>query len=101
MNSIYLLEKNGLMLNEFFDIYYYLVNRKLNPDELMERTQYYNVREYVYYCIYFTYELVKDRRLKKYLEKLYTPEAHELLEYYGLCNSERKKTGNSFLRETF
>lgn len=39
MNSIYLLSEKGFCLNEFFDIYYYLINVKIDLEELKKYCQ--------------------------------------------------------------
>jgi len=96
MNSIYLLAERGICLNEFFDIYYYIVFVKPDIDELYDITEKYQVKEYVYYCIYFTNEIFRNPCLGKYLERLETPEGIRLLDCYGLADFERNKWSISF-----
>ena len=101
MNSIYLLAERGLCLNEFFDIYYYLINVKPDLDELSEITEYYHVKEYVYYCIFYTNEILRSPWLEEYLVKLETPKGISILECYGLNDAERNKWDIPFCERLF
>ena len=89
MNSIYLLYGRGLSLAEYCDIYFYLVNASPDANELADVAKRYQLSEYIYYCIYYANELFDDERLLNYLDKLYSERARELLNSYGLDDSER------------
>lgn len=101
MNSIYLLAERGICLNEFFDIYYYIVNVKMDIDELKSAAEKYQVQEYVYYCIYYANEIFQNTYLEQYLASLETLKALKLLDCYGLTESERKKWKIPFLERLF
>lgn len=88
MNSIYLLCDRGLSLAEYCDIYFYLVNASPDAGELADVAKQYHLSEYIYYCIYYANELFEDERLSEYLDKLYSERARELLNSYGLYDSE-------------
>ena len=89
MNSIYLLCDRGLSLAEYCDIYFYLVNASPDAGELADVAKRYQLSEYIYYCIYYANKLFDDERLIEYLDKLYSERARELLNSYGLDDSER------------
>lgn len=101
MNSCYLLAEKGIVLSEYLDIFFYLIHVKPNINELNEISDIYNVKEYIYYCIYFTNEIFRNPLLEQYLEKLETQQGKRLLEYYGLCDAERKKWDIPFLERVF
>lgn len=101
MNSIYLLYRNGFRLYEFFDIYYYLINRSIDPLSLKEVGIQFGVAQYVYYCIYYTYKLFPDNRLKVYLNTLFSSKGKELLNCFGLSEEERRVWEIPFLDRVF
>lgn len=101
MNSTYLIAERGVNLNHFYDIYYYLINVELDLDELNAYAEKYKVKEYVYYCIYYTNEIFKHPCLETYLLKLHTPQVCALLDYYGLTEKERAKWLFSFPERLF
>lgn len=101
MNSIYLLYKKGYSFYEFLDIYYYLINQKINENTLNEVARYYNVAQYIYYCIYWTYTLFGDERLIIYLDLLESSEGIDLLNCFGLNDSEKHMWNIPFLDRIF
>lgn len=101
MNSIYLLSERGICLNEFCDIYYYIINTGMDACELDVTAKAYQVEAYVYYCIYYANEIFGDNRLNEFLEKLVTSEGKMLLDCYGLNEDERKKWDIPFLERVF
>lgn len=101
MNSIYLLYRNGFRLYEFFDIYYYLINRSIDPLSLKEVGIQFGIAQYVYYCIYYTYKLFPDNRLKVYLNTLFSSKGNELLNCFGLTEEERHVWKIPFLDRVF
>jgi hypothetical protein len=92
MNSIYLIAGGSLKLSLFLDIHYYMirVGPELDTKRLGEICRCLDVTEYLYYCLYQTYELFRDERLTPCLETLRTPKGTLLLDRYGLCDAERK-----------
>ena len=54
MNSIYILAKKGLSFELFFDLYFALKNSHLNIKKLVSLADELNVKEYLYYCLYYT-----------------------------------------------
>lgn len=101
MNSIYLLCDRGLSLAEYCDIYFYLVNASPDAGELADVAKRYRLSEYIYYCIYYANEIFDDERLIEYLDKLYSERACELLNSYGLDDSERCEWEISFYERLF
>ena len=99
MNSIYLIAtSNCIKYSMFEDIYYLLKNNgnEINIKDLMEIAEEYNILPYIYYVLYYTYQVFQEPFLKVYIENLYTQEGEELLEYYGLSKKERRRWGVSF-----
>lgn len=91
MNSIYLLAENGLNLSEYCDIYFYIINVMPDIGEITRVSKAYGLSEYVYYCLYYAHEIFKDDRLLIYLNMLDSDSARNLINKYGLANSERKE----------
>lgn len=96
MNSIYLIASRGFKLSEYCDIYFYLLNVSPDSNELANISKQYGVSEYVFYCIYYANEIFADERLLIYLEKLNSESAQQLIERYGLTDSERRKWTTPF-----
>lgn len=95
LNSLYLLYYyNPIKEKMFKDVYMLLLNWKhiLTPNFVLNICSEYNIKEYAYYVLYFTYEFYKKspRFLERYLEILKTKEGEHLLKCYGLNDNERK-----------
>ena len=101
MNSIYLLFEHGLSLAEYCDIYFYITNIYLDAGELANVAKQYQLSEYIYYCIYYANMIFDDERLFEYLDKLDSEFARELLNSYGLDDSERCKWKIPFYERLF
>ena len=94
MNSIYLLSMHkSINILMFKDLYYLIKNHKseITPRYLYDMCQYYDILPYAYCVLYYTYEVFnEDSFIKEYVDVLFNNEGHRLLNYYGLCNAERK-----------
>lgn len=90
MNSLYMLYSNKLMLGLFSDIYFFLLNQRPDAKKLLYYSSRIGVTKYLYYCIYYTQKLFEDIILEEYLSTLYSLEAEEILDTYGLDDRERK-----------
>ena len=87
-NSLYLLYNGNLKLKIFSDIYFYLKNNELDFHVLNSICNKFKVKEYVYWCIYNTNIIFNDMTTKKYMTLLYTDYAANILNTYGLTDSE-------------
>ncbi len=104
MNSYYLLfVKNRISLRMFCDIYYYLKNNYniCDLDSLLYYSEKYNVKEYIYFCLYYCDKIFDDDLIKNYLGRFKTSKGTELIECYGLNEKEQKKWSISFLERIF
>lgn len=88
MNSIYILKNKGLYLSHFCDIYYYLENKTLDFSILKEKSQYYSVSEYVYFCVYHACSLFSSHEYDSLLNILRTESSGRLLDRFGLTETE-------------
>lgn len=94
MNSLYLLAtRNSINFFQFQDIYCLLINNQndITVNNLYELSKQYEILPYIYYILYYTYQVFKDPVLKPYLKELYTTEGEQLLNCYGLCSKEKKE----------
>jgi len=94
MNSIYLLStRKSIKFDMFKDVYYLLKNNyeAISLDKLYTISEKYEIIPYVYYILYYTGMLFDDDLLKKYVTAFQTHEGEELLNCYGLNESERRK----------
>lgn len=93
MNSIFLLSiKKTIDINKFQEIRGFLYNnREMIPAiKLAEVCSEYDIKEYVYYILYYTKEIFKDDFLEEYLHILKCANGEVLLDKYGLNALERK-----------
>lgn len=94
MNSIFLLAtRNSIRYEMFKDIYYLLINNMdtITIDNLYRMSLKYGIIPYVYYVLYYTGQLYKDKNLEKFIEAFKTTEGEALLDSYGLNTKERKE----------
>lgn len=101
MNSIYLLSQGSLKLNLLCDIYFYLVNNRLEIDELKRFCIELDVTEYVYLCIAAANEIFDDEVLLPYLMGLDSDKAQAIQNSFGLDDSERKGWNIDFAHRLF
>lgn len=93
MNSIYhLAGHNCIKHNMFKDVYYLWKSNQdlISLDKLYSLSCEYEIIPYVYYILYFTNWIFCDSELQKYVLAFKTEDGINLLDYYGLANSERK-----------
>ena len=91
MNSIYhLVFFNTIKTSMLKDLQQLIVSNKkvITPENLVEVCDYYEIREYAYYVLYYTKIVTNEDLLKYYIEKMYTPDSSKLLNRFGLKNSE-------------
>ncbi len=101
MNSIYLLYERGLRLSHFCDIYFYIKNSKICLKKLNDFCHKLNVKEYVYYCLYYTNLIFSDSKLDEYQKLLYSKKAEELIDKFGLDDQERQTWNVDFFTRLF
>jgi len=103
MNSIYLLSRESLRLSLFCDLYFYLINNSHSLDiPLLQQTcNKLKVTEYVYYCVHYTNLVFEDDRLQAYLEATRSDRGEELLNMFGLNDTERRTWGIEFFDRLF
>lgn len=93
MNSIYHLARhNCINYNMFKDVYYLWKNNQetITLEKFYAISSEYEINPYVFYVLYFTNWIFKDKELQKYVEAFRTLEGESLLDYYGLAEKERK-----------
>lgn len=93
MNSIYLLAtRKSINKTAFNDVYQLLVRHhdKLTPQKLYEACQKYDIIPYAFYVLFHTGLIFNDEILDGYISAFKSREGTELLNYYGLCDKERK-----------
>lgn len=100
-NSLYLLWLGKLNLSLFCDIYFYLKNSQLHLQNLKQLSDEYQAADYLYYCIYYAYEIFNDSALLPYLEALKTEESENILNTFGLSDGEIKTWGIGFYERLF
>ena len=88
MNSLYLLARSGLRLDEFCDLYFYLKRQQLDIDTLLIFAEKLKAKEYLYYCLFYVYQIFHDPVLEPYLENFRTLVGESLLDRFGLTESE-------------
>lgn len=93
MNSLYHLSHyNCIQTHMFKDIYDMLIFNQdiLSVKKIESLCEKYSIGEFVYYMIYYTYQVFKDELLFNLLYKLEYCKSDELINSYGLCAKERK-----------
>lgn len=101
MNSIYILAKKQLQLSYFCDIYFYYVNNPLSISRLLAMCNKLGVSEYIYYCVYYTYQIFHDKRLFIFLENFEPTYAPEIIHTFGLSKNEIKLWTIDFYERVF
>lgn len=84
---------NPLTNQAFSDVYYLIKNNAdiLHPESIYRIAKEYGVIPYVYYVLFYTNEIFDDDILKESFKKLDTKEGVNLLNQYGLLESEKKE----------
>lgn len=93
MNSLVLLATKKAIRYDMFKDIYYLIKRNSNAisvDQLYCYCDKYQIKQYVFYILFYTSKLFPDNILNMYIQKLQTDEGVYLLDKYGLCSEERK-----------
>ena len=82
----------------FREIYYFLRNNGENllPCAILDVSEKYKIKKYVYYMIYYANKVVHNDFLEAYVGALYSPEGEALLDKYGLSDQTRKTWKCSF-----
>lgn len=94
MNSIFLLTtRNSITHKMFEDVYFLLINNlnTITIDSLYLISLEYGIIPYVFYILYYTGQVYKDKNLSQFIEAFKTPEGENLLNCYGLNSTERKE----------
>ena len=94
MNSIYLLATQKSIKYEMFRDVYYLLKNNIDDiplERLYAMSVEFHIVPYVFYVLYYTSKIFDDVILKRYMEAFRTTEGELLLNFYGLCNKERKE----------
>lgn len=99
MNSIWLLYNGSLKLSLFSDIYFYIINNKINFSQVKEICDKCKIRGAIYYCLYYTNEVFGG--LESYLKLFFDIDAHNNINKFGLAEDEIKEWGCSFYSRLF
>jgi len=94
INSLYLLQKeNPINSERFADIYNLILHTgdDFVADELKKICERFCIKQYIYYMLYYTYKIYNDKKLLKLVIALEDEQGKEILDYYGLHKSERKR----------
>lgn len=94
LNSIILLaSRKKINPSIFKDIYYFVKNNQeeITVEKLYTAGLEYEILPFIYYMLYYTRMIYKDKILDEYIANFRTPEGEELLQYYGLNKSEWHK----------
>ena len=90
LNSLIQIYKGKYKLSVFCDIYFYLLNNSIDPQQLFLTASKMNVVEYIYHCLFLTNEIFDDIKLKPYLNLLYSQQAETTINRCGLVPKEYK-----------
>jgi hypothetical protein len=94
MNSIFLLATRKSIKYDMFKDVFYLLKNNLNAislDKFYNMSEKYDIIPYVYYILYHTGLLFEDNILKEYISAFKTSEGENLINCYGLNDSERRE----------
>ena len=94
MNSLYHLSQcNTIRTYMFKDIYDMIISNAetLSTEIVYRLSRQYLIEKYMYYMLYYTGRTYENIVLEKYMRMLMKYKDCELIESYGLCDSERKK----------
>ncbi len=89
-NSLYMLWTGHLRLSLFSDLFFYLQNARPDISALVALAEKLQVKEYLYYCLYYTDLIFASPLLKPYLSALDCPAGRALLPLYGLEEKEKR-----------
>lgn len=99
MNSIYLLATNNSIKIDMFADVYHLLKNNLNDiplEQLFLISKDLGIVNYVYYILFYTGQVFRDKDIQQYIDAFKTIEGDELLNCYGLNKKERKKWNCNF-----
>ena len=99
MNSLYHLSHyNCIKTHMFKDIYDMLISNQdiLSVEKIASLCEQYSIGSFVYYMVYYTYQIFGDDLLLNLLDKLEYCKNDELINTFGLCDKERKSWRISF-----
>lgn len=93
MNSLYHLSNHQCIKTSMFkDVFYLLKNSSdISPSLVHNISEEYNVKKYIFYILYYTYQVFPSDILKKYVDSLASNEGIDLLNKYGLSKEEQKE----------
>lgn len=93
MNSFFHLSHYNCIRTELFkDIYYIIYNNSqlLNEEEIIKLSEVYDIKNIVYYMLYYTNIVFNTGFLNSYLHEFKNIDYY-ILDVYGLCSKEHKK----------
>lgn len=99
MNSIYLLAINNRIKMEMFADVYHLLKNNLEDiplEQLFLISKDLEIVDYVYYILFYTGQVFRDKDVQRYIDAFKTKEGTELLNCYGLNKKERKQWNCDF-----
>ena len=93
MNAIYFMKySNPFQIKYYRDVYYLFKSRLTNNiDEIISFSKHYNIDPYVFYVLYLTNLIYHDAHINDLLDNLRSKESVDLIDYYGLSFSEKRK----------
>ncbi|MBQ7335756.1 MAG: nucleotidyltransferase family protein [Clostridia bacterium] len=89
LNSLFLLSQGRYRLGLFCELYEYLCMVRPDAQRLQELCRALGVGQYLYVCVFQVREIFADEKLDEYLSVLSPFRNEEILETFGLADSER------------
>jgi len=96
LNSIYLLWERGINKTELDEVYLYVRKNVMDLEYLYSLCMKYGVSDYIYFCISKANLFYCNSMLNELSKKFESGTGKELLECFGLCDSERKQWNVDF-----
>jgi len=95
LNSIYLLADGDVDMRYLCDIYQFVTNTGLDPDELRAESDKWEATPYVYFCIFHANALYNNGALDPYERAFVCSDGIKLLNCIGLNDQERRQVNFS------
>jgi len=101
LNSIYLISKGNIRLSLFSDIFFFIIHTDFDIQKMFFISEKLNVSRYIYYCLFYCGEIFFHTKLYELIFVYKFSADDNLINSYGLHESERKKWAFSFFDRLF
>jgi hypothetical protein len=101
LNSIYLISKGNIKLSLFSDIFFFIIHTEFDIQKMLFISEKLNVSRYIYYCLFYCAEIFFHTKLDALILVYNFSADDNLINSYGLHESERKKWTFSFFDRLF